>query len=224
MKKIFVAVLLVFATTIAYAGIATTKHNLTSTSPFPTHTDDPNTTLCEFCHIPHGANSTIQEAPLWSRATPGGPYMVYGQGQTLSGTTVNQPGSVSLACLSCHDGTIAINNIVKNGVQISKGNMTGSVDNANRLIDANVADPYNPVVGPDLTNDHPIGMQYRGTQATLAGLVDANNRTVAGKFPLYGPTKDQMECATCHDPHTSQQQSFLRSSKSTLCQECHVNK
>lgn len=224
---------LVLIAAVAFAGIANTKHNLTATGGQTTRTTDATATLCGFCHIPHGGNTSVAGLPLWARSTPTGPYTVYGasgagsNGTTLSGTTVNAtPGTFSLTCLSCHDGTISLGTIVKNGVSTTY-NMTGNVDANGKLVDDSNTTAYNPLIGTDLTNDHPVGLQYRGTAATYAGLINAVNGVVANKYPLYGASTDQLECASCHDPHredTNGQTKFLRGANATLCQDCHANK
>lgn len=236
MKRIslFLLVLcLLLIAAVAFAGIANTKHNLTATGGQYTRTTDTTATLCGFCHIPHGGNTSTAGLPLWARQTPAGPYTVYGastagsNGVTLSGTTVNAtPGTFSLTCLSCHDGTISLGTIVKNGVPTTYP-MTGNVDGNGRLVDDNNTTAYNPLIGTDLRNDHPVGLQYRGEAATYAGLINAVNGVVANKYPLYGQNSDQLECASCHDPHredTNGQTKFLRGLNANLCQDCHANK
>src|SRR3989338_4064858 len=66
--------------------------------------------VCVYCHTPHGANTTIA-APLWNRTNPGNTYTLYNIPLT-SGQAATQPGVSSLTCLSCHDGTVAIDSIV----------------------------------------------------------------------------------------------------------------
>ena len=89
----------------AHAMVTMSKHNLSSTQPVGTNIFTSATTeVCVFCHTPHGGTA---DAPLWNRAmaTPG-TYTPY-TSSTLD-TTVGQPDGISLACLSCHDGTIAL--------------------------------------------------------------------------------------------------------------------
>lgn len=65
--------------------------------------------VCVYCHTPHGAQNS--SAPLWNRTLPTtGNYTPYSS--TTMDTSVGQPDGVSLACLSCHDGTIAIDSII----------------------------------------------------------------------------------------------------------------
>ncbi len=66
--------------------------------------------ICIYCHTPHGANSQIS-APLWNRTIRSGGYDIYDKPTTLM-RTVSQPGPTSLTCLSCHDGTIAIDSVL----------------------------------------------------------------------------------------------------------------
>jgi len=67
--------------------------------------------VCVYCHTPHGANSTIPKAPLWNRTNLGNTYTLYNKPLT-SGQAPTQPGPNSLTCLSCHDGTLAIDSII----------------------------------------------------------------------------------------------------------------
>lgn len=64
--------------------------------------------VCVYCHTPHGAATN---APLWNRTLPAtGNYTPYSS--TTMDTIVGQPDGISLACLSCHDGTIAVDSII----------------------------------------------------------------------------------------------------------------
>ncbi len=106
-------------------GVVNTRHNLTmsymSTVP-STLSTMPNKAaimdvarnnygeVCVYCHTPHGGNAGVQ-APLWNRTINITSYTVY-SGTLASGQTVTQPGASSLMCLSCHDGTIAIDSVI----------------------------------------------------------------------------------------------------------------
>jgi predicted CXXCH cytochrome family protein len=89
-------------------------------------------------------------------------------------------------------------------------------------------------VGTDLSDDHPIGFTFDATLATDdGGLYDptATDADVAARpgnidvALLFGTGNDQMECASCHDPHQSDATAtpFLRKSNSgsALCLTCH---
>jgi len=68
--------------------------------------------VCVYCHTPHGANRTI-DAPLWNRTLLVTTYQTYDLLGTPSITQpVGPPGAASLTCLSCHDGTTAVDSII----------------------------------------------------------------------------------------------------------------
>jgi predicted CXXCH cytochrome family protein len=194
---------------VALAGISGTSHDL-SGKAWNTSGE-----ICIVCHTPHNAPGGAG-APLWNHEiTAVTDYAVYTSG-TLTATDADQPGPTSLLCLSCHDGTVAVD---------AFGGSAGGA----QTISAGAA-----YVGQDLSDDHPIGFTY---DATLVGL-DPGLRdptTTAANIPtrpgninvrmLFGATNDQMECASCHDPHATQAgvTNFLRKSNATsaLCLTCH---
>jgi hypothetical protein len=128
--------------------IANTRHNLAQRPP--QNPDGLNNTLmnpyrndygevCVYCHTPHGANTTIA-APLWNRTNAPTVYQTYNLAGSLTLTQpVTAPGPNSLTCLSCHDGTIAVDSIINmpgsgryNVAQqtaVNQGFLTASWDN-----------------------------------------------------------------------------------------------
>ena len=96
-------------------SIANTRHNLTqSFSPasivMTVAARNNYGEICVYCHTPHGANTQIK-APIWNRTINTGEYKIYDKLRTLN-RPIGQPGANSLTCLSCHDGTIAIDSII----------------------------------------------------------------------------------------------------------------
>jgi len=92
--------------------VRNTKHNLTIN---PDVKATGTTEICVFCHTPHGANpATVGLAPLWNRNIPiDTSYGVYSSPNfDASGIDAGRPKGVSLACLSCHDGTIAVDALI----------------------------------------------------------------------------------------------------------------
>lgn len=242
MKKVMVLFLvlsIVVVASVAFATIANTKHNLTTTGGF-TKTTDPTATLCGFCHIAHGGSTAIANLPLWARAIVPGGFTLYGGGVTISGTTVNQPGTFSLTCLSCHDGTIGLGTITKNAVSTTFAmttTLTGGLAPGGKLQSTNIeSNGYSPYIGTDLRNDHPVGFTFPpagygtgntpGISLVVADPTSAINRLegLVGTYPLFN-SANQFECATCHDPHLQNtgttQTKFLRSANATFCQDCH---
>lgn len=160
----------VFGSPPALAGIASTKHNLGSdgTGTNKLNAIAGSTEICVFCHTPHGAD-TGAAVPLWNKNLVGGTpavYLTYNSLGTSSLDGAMAPvGSVSLACLSCHDGTQAMNVMINapgsggyNDPGIAFGTMTG----ANQTLGKLNAAAGITLIGEDLKNDHPISIQYAG--------------------------------------------------------------
>jgi hypothetical protein len=104
-------------------NIRETKHNLAvNTDIVATGT----TEVCVFCHTPHGGRVNVGGeglgaggAPLWNRALPpagttgtGGFTMYTSPNFDGAGDVSSGPKGVSLACLSCHDGVIALDALI----------------------------------------------------------------------------------------------------------------
>ena len=163
--------------TDALAGVSNTRHNLGATGTVVSGQNRVSDTadVCVFCHTPHSSNS-ITHAPLWNKnfVTAAGSYTTYAStnSSTLdaaasSGSLI--AGSTSLACLSCHDGAQAIDNIINapgsGGYNANGGGAGGVAYNwvsssgvsATGLITNGATN-----LGTDLSNDHPIGIAYCG--------------------------------------------------------------
>jgi hypothetical protein len=93
--------------------VSRTKHNLSAN---PDILATGTTEICVFCHTPHGANSIAAgHAPLWNRLLPeDSSYEIYDSPSfdTQDFTGNRWPKGVSLACLSCHDGSIALDSLI----------------------------------------------------------------------------------------------------------------
>lgn len=183
MKKILKSSLLFASLAVvasgATAGISDTKHNLTTSGTGP-NKQSTTQQICVFCHTPHASNTTIS-APLWNKTTPSGTYSTYA---AMNSTTIDGQilavGSVSAACLSCHDGTQAMDNIINapgSGQYDSTGGGSGGLayswssggDTIGGTGTNTVAN-----LSQDLKNDHPIGIEYCG------GGVSGSGTTVSG--------------------------------------------
>ncbi len=183
--------------------ILNTKHNLSVSGPgaIKSTTED---RVCIFCHTPHNAVADV--GYLWNRATPPDHYTPY-QSSTLF-ATVGQPTGSSKMCLSCHDGTIALGALVSEWAEIP---FAGGI----RFI------PEGPSkLGTDLSDDHPVSFSYNNALA-------ANNNEIV--FPSALPpeikldSNEQMQCTSCHDPHSNIYGQFLvlPNDFSNLCISCH---
>lgn len=179
----------------AFAGITATRHNLGATGTGPNSTQDTGE-ICIFCHTPHGGDNSAP-VPLWNKQLSSATYSTYDQlGTSTLDAAVGSVGSVSLACLTCHDGTQAIDNIINapgsggfnaNGGDVNGLAWTWVTDgslNADGVFQNSVDDNGANIweIGTDLTNDHPVSMQYGG------GGYSVNNLN-GGKFG--GITRDE---------------------------------
>jgi len=259
MKRLVLAAVIILTATALFAaqpavGVRNTFHDLSlstgysvrisnaAASGVPANTLDQ---LCIWCHTPHhaigsltdeegtGENIDAQLIPLWNHETTAATFDMYSTANNplsdLQGTVAAAVEGGSLACLSCHDGTLALGAIrtnpywantktYQNGVSVS-----GHVD----LVTGQFTTSAYGYVGTDLTNDHPISITYQ------------NNLDLALKDPstfvgvkLFGAggniTGNSVECGSCHNPHnygtTGTTAPFLRASMaaSALCLQCHT--
>ena len=98
------------ATANAGRGVLASPHNLSAGGPNPAYAFD-EIRVCVFCHTPHNARPTSL-APLWNRELPPeDQYAMYQSPYFAAKVTPapNRPTGASRVCLSCHDGTLALN-------------------------------------------------------------------------------------------------------------------
>lgn len=186
--------------------------------------------VCVFCHTPHGA---LSSAPLWNRAMAiAGSYSPYTSStiEAPGADAGRQPKGVSLACLSCHDGTIAIDALInapgsgnyqavptsRNWIWTGLGG-TQTAGGPNSLPE----DGRITNLTQDLRGQHPISIEYpkygaknfdpmfytpNATHASQARYFDENGNSKLddNEVRLYvtnGGTDVFVECASCHNPH-----------------------
>lgn len=153
----------------AHAGIANTRHNLGANNALNENYMTAGTTeICVFCHTPHASNTGVK-APLWNKPVAlGTSYTTYNTSvsATIDGN-VDMSG-ISLACLSCHDGTQAMDTMINkpgSGGYNASGSTLGGTwtgarqDGTGKMTNAG---EFISMLGTDLTNDHPVGIQYCG--------------------------------------------------------------
>ena len=165
------------------AGITGSPHD------FQNKTWNTRKTTCGVCHTIHG--STDQQVALWTHKSTEATFTPY-TSSTLDAQSGNSLSGASRACMSCHDGTVAVNNY---GGMIQGGS-------------AEMIDPAGQI-GTDLNNDHPVGIVYDSALAIKDGyLKDPETTLVTG--PDFAGTKtikqemlrnNKLECVSCHDIH-----------------------
>jgi hypothetical protein len=192
------------------AGIANSAHD------WALESWNVNKDLCGPCHMAHGSDPNNQLIPLWSHQTVQGaawqPFV------SPHGTAIGQPDGASLACLSCHDGTLAYNQL--------KGQVPAG------QTPLYVAGDY--VIGNgalhDLRGDHPISFDYMASvTASPTNSLKLPAEVLSTTLPvgnnLQGQTVDKaflkqgkLQCSSCHDVHRSVGDSAVNSSKPITAQ------
>lgn len=218
--------------------------------------------VCVFCHTPHNANLNIQSGTYWTSGgyanAAGGTKGFLLWNRALSNATsmqlytsssmANTPTQVnvySLLCLSCHDGVSAINVLNQQPGDMVDSDLDGKVDvtlgepvmiGEVSGIGANIGDrdPSADSGVNNLSNDHPISMNYNYAQSVDAGLRAATGTYVGDPAVRLFPdpatgTKNSVECSTCHDVHnqgTDAAGTFpflvVSNNGSGLCLQCHL--
>lgn len=232
MKKtlLLTALVVLFAVPVmAASGIKSTKHNLGTTGTAYTAYGATNTSqICVFCHTPHNATQAV---PLWNRNNPGGTFQLYTSSPTLNINGADRgplaSESISMFCLSCHDGATGIGSAVvrpPDGIPLTRG-----ADPA--WVMKNVP----AKLGTDLSNDHPVNFSIdlvitggdRGSDSTIRARTDMTPTNGGLNFfnsnTKGGPAGSYIECGTCHNPHSTLPK-FLRKTNdsSSLCLTCHI--
>lgn len=182
--------------------IENSRHDLSVQSPNAIRAVNENQ-ICVFCHAPHSGDPL---AAGWNRHTPSAYYRVYRS--TTTSARSDQPGFTSRMCLSCHDGTLPLGQVLDRP----------ATDPIPMTIQTMPPGPFN--LTTDLSNDHPISFRY--------------DRALSNADPqLYDPQRiarqlvlgrlNEVTCLTCHDPHNNDLGNFLRvpEKRGALCLSCH---
>jgi predicted CXXCH cytochrome family protein len=219
------AVSLIAVPAMAQSNVIDTKHNLSSTAGADQITDrsTDEDQICVFCHTPHQASPA---APLWNHTQSAiASYGVY-VSPTLDAVDISDiggSGDVSNLCMSCHDGTVGVNEL-GNPANDTNGNPT--MGSGNELDAAGrIAAGRPPNMGSSLSDDHPVNFTYDSALATAdGGLVTPVSLAyvdAAQTVPLFG---GKVQCASCHDPHDNTNEPFLTKTNagSQLCSTCHL--
>lgn len=168
-----VVVLCLASSLAARGGIVGSKHDFTAQGWSGGQ-------LCMVCHTPHHADTSVTGAPLWNHQTTMATYTLYSS-PTLDSKPTQPTHYGSKLCLSCHDGTVALD---------SFGGKTGTT-----FISGNAK------IGTDLRGTHPIGIIYDAGLAMVdKGLFNPDTKTLPTgetitKGMLFGT--GNLECASC---------------------------
>lgn len=183
----------------AQTGIVSTKHNLSLTGPgeIKALTED---RICVFCHTPHNATP---RTPLWNKSLNAVNYVLYASSTMLA--VPSQPTGPSRLCLSCHDGTLALGEVIRPSEGIS---MT---------VSGGIPSGRSSYLGVSLAGDHPVSFSY------FSSLPNPDlSPAPPSELLFYGD--GTMHCTTCHDPHDNANRKFLAvdGANGGLCTRCHT--
>jgi predicted CXXCH cytochrome family protein len=190
---------------VASADIVGTAHDFSGTSWAGGE-------ICKPCHTPHSANEI---GYLWAHTLSTQSYTLF-DGSTSSPGGVDELDKYSRMCLSCHDGTVALNDFH------GGGGPPLFIDEGAKM-------------GTDLSNDHPIGItaeypvagssQFHPATQSPSGIWGFGGGGFP-QIPLFPFEGEQVvSCSTCHNPHGKTGiDHLLRKSNlgSDLCLTCHI--
>ncbi len=203
---------------------------------------------CVHCHIPPEQADIDADAlgaiEGWNRYQPATEdFLLYDS--TYIDSKTRTPSPISLLCLSCHDGTMAVDMVVfKPGTfdNAADAAMHMRINNADDTISCGKChngriahDIAIKHLGQDLRNDHPISMRYAGLPPHFAefsfpeapkGFVpDPDFRLPHSEQGFSNGVRlydGRVECASCHNVHNPEKDLLLRVDSDLLCQTCHT--
>ena len=208
----------------AYAG----PHSSSANESFGPHNlkagSRGDSDVCTFCHTPL---RTASAEPVWHSGPKKSAFETFDTYSVTGRVKVRE--GVSMACLSCHDGSQAFDvapdyNLSPEGLQ--------PIGDAMRI-----------------KREHPVGVVYGGFRRRLqrypfeslqSEMIDGELRWWIDLEPIPNGLRDKsdiilygrgdggarqpfVECPTCHDPHANADTRFLRAPDvgSALCYGCH---
>ena len=199
------ALLLTAGTVFAqFSGDVIGVHDLGPGSKSPITGARPD--FCAYCHAPHNGSST----GLWNQKLTKQNYNVYTSTTEKNRGTQPMLGDDSNACLSCHDGTVAVGSTIAYGQVTMKGSMYAA-----------------DVFGSNMQPSHPFSLIL-----PLQDNIDLI-ATLVSKGQTGDPTgaihlvNGNIECTSCHDPHVQAKDpiswNFLvkNSTNGQMCLACH---
>jgi predicted CXXCH cytochrome family protein len=208
MTRLPVAILFITLVTVptfaagSKQAVIGSKHDLGVTGSGPVTSGVAN--ACLFCHAPHNVLPNV--TPLWNHQLSSQTYTNYSSSTYNSGAQTPSTGSSKL-CLSCHDGTVAVGLTISNGLIATSGTMSA----LNKI-------------GANPSTGHPVSMTPVNDGQLASSLFNTPSSTKDSAVQL---VSGKVECTTCHDPHTPNNDPvvpmFLSRSNSngTLCLACH---
>ena len=151
--------------------------------------------VCAVCHLPHTREVEIGLLSFRNHEISTAIYTLYSSVTLKQIAQQLDSANFSRLCLSCHDGTIALDSF-------------GGNQGVNYM-------PAKSSLGTDLSDDHPVGV-------SMSNLGNGASVLQENGVKLYD---GNVECPSCHDVHNDQvdDENLLRVSRvgSQLCFQCH---
>jgi hypothetical protein len=184
-------------------GISNTRHNLTQSTANSLNAGETDplsvsktmgayrnnyNEVCVYCHTPHGANTQVA-LPLWNRTHLGNEYQTYDTlGTSTLTSAIDQPGLNSLACLSCHDGTLPVDSIIN---APGSGGYSAAQQTTSSVTFLNL---WNNTVGQDAAQHMSLDGQFDVLPGSGLHLYTGSNNVLG--------IADGGSCLSCHAPNT----------------------
>lgn len=235
MKRVLFLLAVGTLTLSAADTIVGSKHNLSAS----VNAASAEKQICKFCHTPHGAaTGTAKQVQLWGHDTTVTPFAGVAVGAATSGS-----GS-TFACLSCHDGSVAINAntavLTSDPRETKLGDLT---TNSQWTATAGQGFLIN-TIKTDVGSNHPVNMAYPlgasymqdpKTQwvsyTPMPILFDGTTGEKIRTPSTWTGSAAYVQCSTCHAVHGSTQAyttgdtgKFMLNmtmNASALCLKCH---
>lgn len=219
MKKVLLIVLLATLSAnpcLAATTIVNSKHDMIAQG-YATPQESAPTEICIFCHTPHGAQVNVTQAPLWNNTPIADVNTPYTSATTdFQGSVASIGQTDARLCLACHDSGVALPTNLPNVGYFDLGPKDMPVD------------ALSAVLGQNMSNDHPIGMELGSNPETddkqggIRSIGEITGPLYFNEDVFFAPN-NTMWCSSCHNVHDSTNIPFLRKSNygSALCKSCH---
>ncbi len=171
--------------------------------------------ICVVCHTPHNAKSTV-EGLIWNHEMSQATYTMYDEqvSASLDGTVDDQPTGIAKLCLSCHDGTVAIDAF-------------GMAGTSTEFVPGFAEIPaQSDGTNEDLRSTHPISIVYDDFADLQLNVATDTLMGTSGFISDVLDVGGKVQCSSCHDVHDRESvagTALLRvdNTDSALCRTCH---
>jgi len=155
--------------------------------------------ICRVCHIPHDnerSDSTYAAGLLWNHELSTVTYTMYDNtwSPTIDGSVDSAPTGATKLCLSCHDGSVALDSFDKYA-----GSPT--TNKIQSIYSGQIAGFKIPANNGTLAGTHPVSIVY--DDAADTGLRNPASTTIGSSGDVIDDVLEdgKVQCSSCHDVH-----------------------